>query len=63
MASLSGLTDLWEVPMSSLIQNFQLDLNIHLTKNPFEKIPNRSAVVPMTDRHTDTHTDRQTHKA
>ena len=37
---------------SPMIQNFQLFLNMHLTKNPFRKIPNviRSAVVAMKDR-------------
>ena len=32
VVSLSDLTDQWNVPMSHMIQKFQLDLNIHLTK-------------------------------
>ena len=45
VVSLSDLTDQWEVPMSPMIQKFQLDLNINLTKN-------------RSHRHTDTKTNK-----
>ena len=59
VVSLFDLTDQWKVTMSPMIQKFQLDLNIHLTKKTLRKIPIRSAVVAVTDRQADT----QTHKA
>ena len=57
VVSLSDITAQWEVPMNPMIQKFQLNLNIHLTKKSVLKKPIRSAVVAMTDIYT--HTDME----
>ena len=50
VVSLSDLTDQWKVPMSLMIQKFKLNLNIHLTKNSFGKIPIGLVVEAMADK-------------
>ena len=59
MVSLSDIIAQWEVLMSPMIQKFQLNMNINLTKKtalkntyPFGRSSD--------DRQTDTHTHRQT---